>query len=77
MEVQLILIQSKPSDYKVCKCCGNIVWYEHDTCAKIDCTCESFDEQEGAVLKAIESEYRFWLEEGYKEEETDNILYEV
>lgn len=78
MEVQLIQIFSKPSDFKVCKKCKNINWYENETCFNLECTSGSFDEREEVVERTVEKEYWFWQEEeGYTEEQADNVFYNV
>ena len=45
IEVQLIDIYSKPSDFKVCKACKRLNWYENETCINTDCTSNLFDER--------------------------------
>ena len=78
MQVQLIDIFSKQTDFKVCKVCSHINWYENEVCSNLECSCESFDEQESSVEKAIEKEYQFWMnEERMSEEAADQIYYDL
>lgn len=78
MQAQLIQIHSKPSDYKVCKKCKTINWYENDICSNLECVCESFDESQEKVEEAIKKEYWFWMEEEkYTEEKADSVFYDV
>lgn len=74
MEVRLDQIQFKPSDFKVCKSCNKINWYENEACS---CGENDFKESEEAVKKAYQDEFDFWICEGYSEAEADAILYEV
>ena len=74
MEVRLDQIEFKPSDFKICKSCNKINWYENETCA---CGENNFNESENAVEKAHQDEFDFWISEGYSEAEADAILYEV
>ena len=50
MEVKLDQLYFKPSDFKICKSCKKINWYERTTCS---CGGENFDESEDAVLRHI------------------------
>ena len=73
MEFRLDYVVVKPSDFKICKCCGQLNWYENDFC--INCGCENFDESEESVRKWTQDEYDYWQkEEGLSEEEADGIL---
>ena len=75
MEVKLDQLYFKPSDFKICKTCKKVNWYERTTCS---CGEKGFDESEDAVLEAYQKELDFWTEEeGLSEEEADNIYYEV
>ena len=74
MEVRLDQIEFKPSDFKVCKSCEKINWYENEECV---CGENDFNESEDAVKKAHQDELDFWIGEGYSEAEADAILCEV
>ena len=75
-ERQLQDILASPIDYKVCKSCGSINWYENEEC--ITCGAGQFHTQKEAVLKWTEDEYKYWMEEnGYSEQEADRIFIEV
>lgn len=76
MEVRLDYALQKPSDFKVCKKCGALNWYEYEEC--FTCGFEEFDESSDAVSKWVDDEYKYWIEtEGLAEEEADGILIEV
>jgi len=97
MQHELIRIFQKPSDYKVCRECRAINWYENEECqccgAKQyliddsdadnvedwdDYDTGNFDDSEEAVRKWCEIEYEYWIkEEGYTEEEADNVFITV
>ncbi|RLF36597.1 MAG: hypothetical protein DRM99_02350 [Thermoplasmata archaeon] len=72
MEVTLWQIQVKKSDFKICKECGCFNWYEREECRE----CKSKDFRE-VTQKDIEKELKFWIKEGYTEEEADGVLYDV
>jgi len=77
MEHALAKIVVKPSDYKLCKECGAINWYENGEC--INCGeklgNEAMTEEE---MKRFEKrEYGFWKKEGWTESEIDNLLVEI
>lgn len=75
MEVKLDQLYFKPSDFKICKSCKKINWYERTTCS---CGKKAFDESEEAVFEAYKKELDFWTnEEGLSEEEADDMYYEV
>lgn len=75
MEITLDQIFMKPSDFKICKSCKKINWYENKLCS---CGAKKFNNSETAVQKAYQSELDFWIkEEGCTEQEADNIYYEV
>lgn len=76
MEVNYSKILSKPSDFKICKTCGKINWYENDRC--INCKGKEFNDNKNIVIKYVESDIEFYEEEGYTEDEIlDNIYCEV
>lgn len=75
MEITLDQIFMKPSDFKICKSCKKINCYENKLC---QCGAKKFNNSKKAVQKAYQSELDFWIkEEGYTEQEADNIYYEV
>lgn len=74
MERQLGDIEGKLSDYKVCEKCGAINWYENEECV---CNHTKFNNSENAIIEWLELEYKFWEDEGYSEDEADNILVDV
>jgi len=79
MEVELSSISMKMSDFRVCEDCGSFNFYENDVCSR----CFSENEDGKAHFREvtdedISNEYNFWIdEEGYTEEEADNLLVEV
>ena len=76
MEASLSQIFGKLNDYKICNGCGVINWYERKECWY--CGSKEFDNDERRIRRWIEMEYEYYLnEEGYKEEEIDNIMIEV
>jgi len=77
MTVYLGSIEQKPSDFKVCKKCGNINWYENEGCIRCNCS-SKFDDSNEAVLKWYDDEVKYWEEvEGYSLDEIDNLLIDV
>ena len=77
-DIQMIIIETKPSDFKVCKKCKCLNWYENEDCVRTDCDGTEFDESEEAVNRWVKEEYEFWQEEeGYTEEEVESLYVEV
>lgn len=58
MKHTLNKIASKSNDYIICNSCKSLNWYEN----------------EDAVYSWIKNEYEYWIEEGYTEEEADNLI---
>ena len=78
METDLQGIQQKPSDYKVCRFCNYLNWYENEECYNCQDKDKKFRYNEKDVLDTIESELDFWIkEEGYTEREADNVMIDV
>lgn len=76
MEVRHDYIYSKPGDFKVCRHCNRINWYENEIC--IECGETGFVKDEKKVKRRIEDEYKFYKDvEGYTEEEIDEMFTEV
>ncbi|RLJ70704.1 hypothetical protein BCF55_0985 [Hydrogenivirga caldilitoris] len=76
MKVTLDKIASQPSDYKICKECGYINFYENEVC--VMCQGDEFDESEESVIRWVDNEYQYRIEtEGYTEREADNVVVEV
>ena len=76
MESQLAVIFGKESDYKLCKGCNRLNWYENEEC--IECYKTEFKEVGKDIRKWIDDEYKFWVEEEkYSEEDADDVLVEV
>ena len=76
MEFRLDYMFMKPSDFKICKSCGEVNWYENESCK--ECGSERFDDSEKAVRKWVDCEYEYWKKiEGYSEEEADSVLVEA
>ena len=72
MTTQLHRVACKPSDYKICKECESLNWYENEACVTYNCGCKDFDTS--LVPSYVEDEYRFYEdEEGYSESEIDDI----
>jgi ribosomal protein L40E len=70
MEKEIGAIVGKVNDYKICKLCGAISFYEATECHK----CGGHDrfKKEGEdVLKYIDAEYEFYKKEGSSEQEID------
>ena len=79
-EFELISVVSKPSDFKICKKCQRLNWYENEECSNPCCnsTESDFDESHEAIEKWVEDEYAFYMdEEGMTEEQVDHILIEA
>jgi RNA polymerase subunit RPABC4/transcription elongation factor Spt4 len=76
MDRTLADILGKPSDFKVCKKCGRINWYENEKC--IGCNSKKFDKNTEVVIEAVEKEYDYWINiEKYTEEEANDVVVEV
>ncbi len=83
MESQLMQIQAKPSDYKVCINCKKINWHENENC--IECESNGFNEEKSYVLESLNDEYIFYTKEfnnfenglPLTEREADYILIEI
>ena len=76
MHTLLSVIACKTSDFKVCKECGCINWYENEECH--NCGGSKFDESKEAVERWVKFEYEFWIKtEGYTEAEADDVLIDV
>ncbi len=73
MEAILTVIVGKKRDYKICRKCGSVNWYEREVCHSC-CESRVF---KPVSQKWIDSEYDFWQNvEGYSEAEADNVLYD-
>ena len=78
IEVQLSDIFQKPSDFKVCKACKRLNWYENEACINIDCNSHKFDSSESSVLNMYTKETDYWIcVEDYGEKEADRVFLEV
>ena len=75
MEVSIEKIEGKLSDFKLCKSCGVINWYENEVCH--NCGKSKFKEFGKGIKKYIEDERSFYRNEGYTEKEIDNIFVNV
>lgn len=76
MESELIRIYGKPTDFKVCKKCKAINWYENDECH--NCNNKGFTSNEKTIKKWCEKEFGFWIKTNeYTERETEDILYAI
>lgn len=58
-------IESKPTDFKICKKCNTLNWYENIECITHYCGSKEFDNSEDEVLAWVEEEYRYWKEDGF------------
>ena len=77
METTLGNILGKLNDYKICKECKAINWYENDECRNCPQSMEFF-EDEKIILKWCKDEYKFYMKtEKYTESETDDILVDI
>ena len=76
METTLFNVFSKPNDFKICKKCGALNWYENKECK--ECGSKEFKDDKKSILKWANNEFDFWIQkEGYNEEEAINILLNV
>lgn len=75
MEHRLDSITMKKGDYKICKGCGVINWYENEMCW--NCEDKRFNTTKQGVLKWVKAEYEFWKKEGKREAEIDAILKQI
>lgn len=50
-------ILTKPDDYKICRACGNINWYENDVCKELGCSSTKFKPLGKRFLKNLDQEY--------------------
>ena len=76
MERTLSAILGKPNDFKLCKKCNALNWYENDNCH--DCGEDKFITSDKAIAKWVDKEYDFWIEEEkYTECEVDNVYYDI
>lgn len=76
MEVYIKDIFGSTHDYKVCKECKTINWYENTNC--FNCGSKHYNKREQAVLKAIQKEFDFYVNEcGFTDMGADNTLIEV
>jgi hypothetical protein len=66
---------AKPTDFKMCVECKRPNWYENEYCTHLDCTSTKF--RKNGVIGYIKRDYKFYRNEGYSEEEIDNILIET
>ena len=76
MDRTLSVIFGKLGDYKICKTCNTINYYENEKCH--NCEKAIFDSSRDAVKKYLDSEYHYYMDElGYTEKEVDNIYVDV
>ena len=74
MEFTLDYIVTKESDFKVCKKCNTLNWYENEECRE----CGSILFDNSRVRDWIENEYAYWINvEGFEEDEIDKIFVEA
>jgi len=73
MERQMIQIVQKLNDFKVCKECSRINFYENEQCINENCSSIGFFEDENHVQHKVNLEYKFYHDEGYSEDEIDEI----
>ena len=80
--IELLTVISKPTDFKICKQCKGLNWYENEECLHCNDrgmeTSSDFNETKEAVNEYLKSEYEFYQEEeGMSESEVDRILVDV
>ena len=77
MEMNYVQILGDVSSFKVCKKCNRINWYENEEC--IECGGTEFYKGEKRILKVIDEDVEFYMnEEGYEQEEAlENVWVEV
>jgi len=68
-------ILGKPNDYKQCKKCNAINWYENIEC--VECENKKFIKNEKKLIKYIQADYNYYLSEGYTENDIDLIEFDV
>ena len=76
MEKEIAAIVGKPNDYKICKLCGMINFYETEDCHECGAY-DRFSDREENVLKYIDEEYSFYKGEDYTEKEIDTMKIRV
>ena len=74
MEFRLDYIETKPNDFKICKSCSNLNWYENEDCC--NCNFADFDELGEGVPEWVEAEHEYWVGEYPKESHRDEITYD-
>ncbi len=77
MEFMIGDIEWRSHDFKVCRKCRAINWYENEACCNVDCTSTLFNDDSDAVEDRIREEYDFYKEEGMTEDQIDNIFLET
>jgi len=81
MEHTLGKIHAKPHDYKLCPICGNINWYENTDCI----ICNTIPNilviaplmDADSMEKWYNEEIEVYKQEGYTDDEIDNITKEI
>jgi ribosomal protein L40E len=70
-------IKSNPCDYKVCKECNNINWYENKSCQFCYSDLTNIRVIEKSTSKWINSEIDFYIDMNYSIDEVYNVSIEV
>ena len=68
-------IYGKTTDFKMCVKCKNPNWYENEECVNLDCTSTKF--RKNGVKTWLKNDYKYYMSEGYTEEDVDKILIET
>lgn len=75
MEMCLYQIGAKPNDYMICKECKHINWYDNTEC--VECSKPLHKCKGYSVEEWVDDEYEFWKDEGWREPDIDEVIYEV
>ena len=75
MEREYNQIEAKPCDFKICKDCGHINFYEKEQC--FYCDNKDFYKEGLNILEVIKQEIDYYKKEGYTEEQAYNIFIDV
>ncbi len=75
METTLEQIIGKKNDFKLCKQCERINWYENKICHC--CNGKEFNDHGKKIIEYVEYDYKFYKKLGYDEEEIDKILVDI
>ncbi|MHB1764963.1 MAG: hypothetical protein ACYCS1_05435 [Gammaproteobacteria bacterium] len=75
MEATLDKISSKINDYKLCSDCGTINFYENEICHS--CKRNEFKLIGEGIEDYVNQEYRYYAEQNYSKDESDEIFVNI